>query len=114
MISGGRSGSWDPATRTGTPIQKEVDLNVADAVATYPTLEGIQIETADTNHLEAESIDHIPIIDSLPGNANMLYAVGWTGHGWAIAPAVAEMMADWVLKGTKPKLLEPFAFSRFG
>lgn len=114
MISGGRPGIWDPATRTGTPIQKEVDLNVADAVATYPSLEGMQIETADTNHLEAESIDHIPIIDSLPGNANVLYAVGWTGHGWAIAPAVAEMMADWVLKDAKPKLLEPFAFSRFG
>ena len=114
MISGGRPGVWDPATRTGTPIQSEVDLNVADAIATYPSLEGMQIETADTNHLEAESTDHIPIIDSLPGNANVLYAVGWNGHGWAIAPAVAEMLADWVLNGAKPKLLEPFAFSRFG
>lgn len=114
MISGGRPGTWDPVTRTGTPIQKEVDLNVADAVAVYPSLAGLEIETADTNHLEAECIDHIPVIDSLPGNDHVFYAAGWTGHGWAIAPAVAELMRDWVLTGEKPKLLAPFAFSRFG
>ncbi|WP_193187125.1 NAD(P)/FAD-dependent oxidoreductase [Nisaea sediminum] len=114
MISGGRPGTWDFTTRRGTPIQREVDLNVADAVAVYPALEGLRIETADTDHLEAECIDHIPVIDSLPGNEHVLYAAGWTGHGWAIAPAVAELVRDWVLEGEKPGLLAPFAVSRFG
>ncbi|UUX51141.1 FAD-binding oxidoreductase [Nisaea acidiphila] len=114
MISGGRPGRWDYVTGRGTPIQEEVDLNVADAVAVYPSLDGLEVETADTDHLEAECIDKIPVIDSLPGNEHVLYAAGWTGHGWAIAPAVAELMRDWVLDGTKPRLLEPFAFGRFG
>ncbi|WP_420403910.1 NAD(P)/FAD-dependent oxidoreductase [Nisaea sp.] len=113
MISGGRPGTWDHAARRGTPIRKEVELNVADAVAVYPELEGLLIETADTDHLEAECIDHVPVIDSLPGNEHVLYAAGWTGHGWAIAPAVAELMRDWVLEGAKPDLLAPFAFGRF-
>ena len=39
---------------------------------------------------EMISIDGIPIIDYLPGAENMLVGVGWSGHGWAIAPAVGE------------------------
>jgi len=30
------------------PIQKEVDLNGADAVATYRSLEGMEIEAAES------------------------------------------------------------------
>ena len=48
------------------------------------------------------SIDGIPIIDYLPGAANMLVGVGWSGHGWAIAPAVARLLADWALGGERP------------
>ena len=113
MISGGRLGHWDQRTGTGTPIQSEVDANVADAVAVYPSLEGIEIEAADTGHLEADSIDGIPVIDQLPDNPHVIYASGWTGHGWAIAPAVAELLAQWALDDRRPDLLAPFAFSRF-
>ncbi|WPZ36600.1 FAD-binding oxidoreductase [Thalassobaculum sp. OXR-137] len=113
MISGGRLGHWDYATGRGTPIPEEIAANVADAVAVYPSLEGIEIETADTGHLEAESIDSIPMVDHLPGNPHVVYAAGWTGHGWAIAPAVAELLADWALEGRRPELLAPFAFDRF-
>ena len=44
------------------------------------------------------SVDGIPIIDTLPGAQNMLVGVGWSGHGWAISPAVGKLMAQWVLE----------------
>lgn len=113
MISGGRLGHWDHATGIGTPIQSEIDANVADAVAVYPSLEGIEIDAADTSHLEADSIDGIPVIDQLPGNPHVIYAGGWTGHGWAIAPAVTELLAEWTLEDRRPDLLAPFSFGRF-
>lgn len=113
MISGGRLGRWDHATGRGTPIPEEVAANVADAVAVYPALEGIEIETADTGHLEADAIDGIPVIDQLPGNPHVIYASGWTGHGWAIAPAVTELLADWALENRRPDLLAPFSAGRF-
>lgn len=114
MISGGRPGRWDAATGRGTPIPQEIAANVADAVAVYPTLAGIEIETADTDHLEADSIDAVPVIDALPDNPHVIFAAGWSGHGWAIAPAVSELLADWALDGRRPDPLAPFAFARFG
>ncbi|MDF1794655.1 MAG: FAD-binding oxidoreductase [Thalassobaculaceae bacterium] len=113
MISGGRLGRWDHETGRGTPIAEEIAANVADAVAVYPSLAGIEIEAADTDHLEAESIDAVPMIDQLPGNPHVIYAAGWSGHGWAIAPAVTELLADWALEDRRPDLLAPFAVSRF-
>lgn len=114
MISGGRPGRWDAAKREGTAVAAEVAANVADAVAVYPGLAGLEVEVADAGHLEADSVDAVPVIDALPGNPHVVYATGWSGHGWAIAPAVAELLAAWVADGRRPDLLAPFAFGRFG
>lgn len=114
MISGGYVGRWDHVRGVGTPIDTEVAANVADAIAIYPELEGLRVETADTGHLESVSIDGVPVIDRLPGAANAIFATGWCGHGWAIAPAVAELLAAWTLDGERPPLLAPFGLARFG
>ena len=114
MISGGRLGRWDHETQSGTTIESEVAANVADAVAVYPSLQGLGIERADAGHLEALSLDGVPIIDRLPGLENAYVATGWCGHGWAIAPAVAALLADWALEGERPAPLAPFACNRFG
>lgn len=113
MISGGRQGRWHDSRKTGETIDGEVTANVADAVATYPSLQGIEIECADAGHLESLSIDNVPIIDRLPGLANAYFATGWSGHGWAIAPAVAQLLVAWALDGKRPDLLAPFRYSRF-
>ncbi len=113
MISGGWPGEWHSATDEGTPLQASIDGNLAEAVAVYADLEGVAIETADASHLESTSIDGIPIIDMLPGLANAYYATGWTGHGWAIAPVVARLLAQWAVIGRRPELLAPFAYRRF-
>jgi sarcosine oxidase subunit beta len=49
----------------------------------------------------------------VPGTTNALFATGWSGHGWAIAPAVAELLATWVVDGSRPPLLAPFGVRRF-
>ncbi len=113
MISGGWPGAWDPARDEGTPLQDSIDGNLAEAVAVYPDLEGADIETADASHLESVSTDGIPIIDMLPGLANAYYATGWSGHGWAIAPVVARLLAQWAIIGRRPEPLAPFAHRRF-
>ncbi len=114
MISGGRPGRWDPDRQRGEAIETEIAANVADAVAVYPSLEGLEIEVADAGHLEADSVDGIPIIDRLPKVSNVFLATGWSGHGWAIAPAVAKLLAAWAHEGERPALLAPFALTRFG
>lgn len=114
MISGGLPGSWDARTERGSALEASITANLADAVAVYPGLAGMSIEVADADHLEASAIDNIPVIDLLPGADNALYATGWCGHGWAIAPAVTRMLAQWGESGVMAPLLAPFSHARFG
>lgn len=113
MVSGGLPGVWDPATERGTAVAASIAANLADAAAVFPQLEGAEIELADADHLETVSVDGIPVIDNVPGVSNALYATAWCGHGWAIAPAVTEMLATWGLTGRQPDLLAPFSHRRF-
>ena len=87
--------------------------NVDEAVALIPALRDLQIAEADASHQESIAIDRIPIIDTVPGVDGLWFACGWSGHGWAIAPTVAELLADWAGTDEQPELLRPFALSRF-
>ncbi|MCY4465358.1 MAG: FAD-binding oxidoreductase [Chloroflexi bacterium] len=114
MISGGWRGRWDEARGRGRPIAEQVEGNQQEALAVYPSLAGLAVDEVYTDRAEMLCIDGIPIIDYLPGADNLLVGVGWSGHGWAIAPAVAMLMMEWLLDGERPELLAPFGYSRFG
>ncbi len=113
MISGGLPGQWDPETETGTAVEPSISANFADAISVFPALERATIESADADHLETVSIDNIPVIDLIPGCANAIYATAWCGHGWAIAPTVTKLLAEWATNGQRPALLAPFTHGRF-
>jgi sarcosine oxidase subunit beta len=113
MISGGWSGRWNPETDRGETRSDQVAGNLAEAVAVYPSLAGVRVQHAAADRLESQAVDEIPIIDKLPGATNLLVATGWSGHGWAIAPAVTRLLADWALTGERPDLLRPFGYDRF-
>lgn len=113
MLSGGWRGRLNAASGRGETIPASVTGNWADAVAVFPALADLAIAEATADRAEANSLDHVPIIDRVPGASNAIVAGGWTGHGWAIAPAVAPLLAAWALEGTVPELLRPFALSRF-
>ena len=66
------------------------------------------------DRVESISVDGIPVIDRLPEAPNIFFGTGWTGHGWAIAPAMAALVADWILDGQRPPALTPFSLDRFG
>lgn len=113
MISGGFPGVWDAQTERGSALEASTKANFADAVAVCPGLADVAIELADADHLETSAIDMIPVIDAVPGIDNALYATGWCGHGWAIAPAVTQLLAAWGETGKIAPLLSPFSHDRF-
>jgi sarcosine oxidase subunit beta len=113
MVSGGWQGRWDAEAGQGKVIPAQVAGNLAEAAAVYPTLAGVRVAQSDASRLESACLDDIPIIDRLPGAANLIVGTGWSGHGFAIAPAVAKLMADWATGSERPKLLRPFAYDRF-
>jgi sarcosine oxidase subunit beta len=107
MITGGRLG------RDGVVDAAEVEANAEDAAAVIPALRGVPIEIAVCDRAESVTRDLLPIVDRVPGTDNAIVAAGWSGHGWAIAPAVAELLAVWITEGGRPPEFAPFSWSRF-
>jgi len=113
MISGGWRGRLNPHTGQGEAQPDQVQGNVAEAVAVYPGLEGVLVAEAKTDRRESTTVDGIPIIDRVPGLSNAVFATGWSGHGWAIAPAVNQLLAAWVYSDSGASQLYAFRYSRF-
>jgi sarcosine oxidase subunit beta len=57
--------------------------------------------------------DNSPILGPTPGVSNLLQMSGFVGHGFMMAPAVAERMARWMATGESDELFQRFALSRF-
>jgi sarcosine oxidase subunit beta len=57
--------------------------------------------------------DNSPILGHTPGLSNLLQMSGFVGHGFMMAPAVAERMAKWMVSGESDELFERFTLSRF-
>ena len=112
MISGGWRGAWSPDGRP-TPIDENVQANWAEAVRVLPCVAQRELEGAQVDRPESICVDGIPVIDRLPEAPNVIVGTGWSGHGWAIAPAVARLLAEWVTSGARPEALEPFRLARF-
>lgn len=113
MISGGWRGEWDEENERGVTMPERVDGNVADARAVFPDLDGVAVQEADASRVESVTVDHIPIVDRLPGAENVIAGTGWSGHGFAISLAVNRLLARWAIGGTRPERLEPFTLDRF-
>jgi sarcosine oxidase subunit beta len=56
--------------------------------------------------------DNNPILGAA-GPANFLQLSGFVGHGFMMAPAVAELMADWMTGREKDEIFDRFALDRF-
>ncbi len=114
MLSGGRPGGWNPVTGAGTTDPSVLRTALSDLAATLPALAGAEVLAVDNSRADTSTIDLIPVVDAVPGFDRVLVATGWSGHGFALAPAVAEALASWALDGTRPEVLQPFTFARLG
>ncbi|RMF88888.1 MAG: FAD-binding oxidoreductase [Nitrospinota bacterium] len=59
--------------------------------------------------------DWHPILDALPGFEGLYCAVGFSGHGFKLSPAIGEMMARLITEGkcTEPADISLFRFNRY-
>jgi sarcosine oxidase subunit beta len=57
--------------------------------------------------------DHRPILGAIPGYDGLYLAAGFSGHGFMLAPAVGEMLANHVAGAEPDPLLSQFSLRRF-
>lgn len=56
--------------------------------------------------------DGLPIIDRAGGFENVFLACGHYKNGVLLAPATGKLLGDWIMSGTRPAELAPFALDR--
>jgi sarcosine oxidase subunit beta len=96
LLGGGWPGDVT-ADRAGfTMREASVAAGWAAASAILPAV-GEQQIAASWCGLEAEAFDEVPLIGPAVGVEGLFLAVGFSGHGFAIAPAVGEALAEEIL-----------------
>jgi sarcosine oxidase subunit beta len=63
--------------------------------------------------IPCETPDHSPILGKVDEVENLYLNVGWGGYGFMSGPASGELLAELIITGRIPELIEPFRLSRF-
>ncbi len=103
FIGGGWPGDPSPDRRAFTTRPQSIEGNWQDACAILPDVARQRVAQAWCG-LEAESIDEIPFIGPAPNLTNLTLALGFSGHGFAISPAVGRAVADQLTGHATPEL----------
>jgi sarcosine oxidase subunit beta len=81
------------------------------AVAVLPRLAGVKVVRQWAGCYDVTP-DNNPILGAA-GPENFLQLSGFVGHGFMMAPAVAELMADWMVGRGRDEIFERFTADRF-
>ena len=73
-------------------IDASVQSSLAVAGEVYPPVADAKLARAWAG-LEAFTPDDLPVLGPVPGLDGVLVAAGFSGHGFALAPAVGEVLA---------------------
>ena len=103
FLGGGWPGDPSPNRVTYTTRPVSIEGNWQDACAVLPALAQQDLAQAWCG-LEAESIDGIPFIGPVPNLPGLTLALAFSGHGFAIAPAVGRAVADQLTGHATPEL----------
>jgi sarcosine oxidase, subunit beta len=105
LLGGGWLGDPTSDRRSHTMRPTSIQGNWAVACELLPAVKEQRIAHSWCG-LEAQSIDNIPFIGSIPGSDGLTIAVGFSGHGFALAPAVGRCIADQINGHPVPELEE--------
>ena len=93
FIGGGWPGNISPDRRSYTMLPASITGNWSTACELLPAVAHQRIARSWCG-LEAQSIDDIPFIGHAPALDGLTLALGFSGHGFALAPAVGRAVAD--------------------
>jgi glycine/D-amino acid oxidase-like deaminating enzyme len=92
--------------------RRKIAHNLAAFHALFPHLGALPLETAWAGRIDLTP-DVIPIIDRPWADRDVFVAAGFSGHGFALGPAVGRQVAHWITQGRPALDLHAFRLSRF-
>jgi sarcosine oxidase subunit beta len=103
LLGGGWPGDPTPDRRSYTLRPTSIQGNWATACELLPAVSRQHIARSWCG-LEAESFDEIPFIGAVTGIEGLTLALGFSGHGFALSPAVGRCVADLIAGRPAPDL----------
>lgn len=112
VIGGGISGKPCLDRNTSFVVMDRMASSAAATVAAFPALAQIPVVRTWTG-LEGKTPDGIPFIGPSSLHPGLWHVFGFCGHGFQLAPAVGEIVAQSIVTGRPDPRLAPFATDRF-
>jgi sarcosine oxidase subunit beta len=103
LIGGGWPGDPTPDRTSYTLRPDSIQGNWAIACEIFPLLHRQQILDQWCG-LEAQSIDTIPFVGQIRGLDGLTLATGFSGHGFALAPAIGRLVTEQIQRRLTPEL----------
>jgi sarcosine oxidase subunit beta len=113
MIGGGHKGHADLDTGRVTLDVPRLAYSARTALALFPILRGARIVHAWAG-IEGVTPDELPVIGRSAVADGLVHVFGFSGHGFALAPVIGDIVADLLLDGRTRFPIAPFAPDRFG
>ncbi|MGD0975967.1 MAG: FAD-binding oxidoreductase [Candidatus Korobacteraceae bacterium] len=112
VIGGGWPGIADMAADRGWPKIGSPNGSARELTAVLPATAALQVIRI-WNSLEACTLDLLPIIGEVGDVEGYLLATGFSGHGFALAPSVGALLAEFILTGKTSIPLHQLSPQRF-
>jgi sarcosine oxidase subunit beta len=114
-VTGGPTGARDADGRGITDLAS-LGRSLDALSATFPGLTtGTEVVSLDASRFDSWSADGVPVVDAVPGTqGHVLFAAGWSGHGFALGPASGKNLARWIVDRRRPEVFAPFTAARLG
>jgi sarcosine oxidase subunit beta len=106
---------WDGHDHTRDSVQprlRQIQALSQAAARLVPALADARVNTTWGGLID-QTRDALPMIEKAPEVDNLVYATGFSGHGFCLGPVTGEILADLATEGTTAHPIAPFARSRF-
>jgi sarcosine oxidase subunit beta len=109
------TGPW-PETRHDEfnvqPTLAQVEETIGVSTRVLPGLAELRLERVWGGLID-RTPDVIPVIERSADVAGLVFAAGFSGHGFCLGPVTGAILADLALTGATELPIEPFALARF-
>jgi sarcosine oxidase, subunit beta len=112
VIGGGIAGRACLSEGTSFTVTDRMTASAEATLEAFPGLASVPVLRTWTG-LEGKTPDGVPYIGESRLNPGLWHVFGFCGHGFQLAPAVGETVAQSLLSGQTHPMLTPFAPGRF-
>lgn len=112
VIGGGIAGRACLSEATSFTVMDRMTASAEATLEAFPRLASVPVLRTWTG-LEGKTPDGVPYIGESRANPGIWHVFGFCGHGFQLAPAVGEAVAQSLISGQNHPMLAPFAPGRF-